>query len=221
MWFTLLVMAFAVSLEPFRLGMAVLMLNRPRPTLQLTALLGGGLAMGIGVGLVILFGLGDTPLDFMQLSLPKVQLLIGGLALVAAAVLALQSAMKRPPTVGDSDRERPVSWLRRQLNRSSRWVAVLAGLAMALPSVDYLAALAVIMASATTAVSRCAWLLLFNVLAFAPVELPLVGYLLAPCGTRAAMTAVNRWVRSRRRVEVATVLAAVGCVILGVGLADL
>jgi len=35
MWFTILVMAVAVSLEPFRIGMTVLMLNRPRPMLQL------------------------------------------------------------------------------------------------------------------------------------------------------------------------------------------
>ncbi|WP_264992538.1 GAP family protein, partial [Mycobacterium montefiorense] len=35
MWITLLVMAFAMSVEPFRIGMTVLMLNRPRPMLQL------------------------------------------------------------------------------------------------------------------------------------------------------------------------------------------
>jgi hypothetical protein len=29
MWITILVMAVAVSLEPFRIGMTVLMLNRP------------------------------------------------------------------------------------------------------------------------------------------------------------------------------------------------
>jgi hypothetical protein len=54
MWITLLVMAIAVSFEPFRLGMTVLILNRPRPTLQLLAFLGGGFAMGTTVGLVVL-----------------------------------------------------------------------------------------------------------------------------------------------------------------------
>lgn len=38
MWITLLVMALP-SAEPFRLGMTVLMLNRPRPQLQLLAFL--------------------------------------------------------------------------------------------------------------------------------------------------------------------------------------
>ena len=57
MWFTLLLMAVAVSLEPFRIGMSVLMLNRPRPHLQLTAFLCGGFAMGLTVGVVVLFPL--------------------------------------------------------------------------------------------------------------------------------------------------------------------
>ena len=52
---TVLVMAFAVSVEPFRIGMTVLMLNRPRPALQLLAFLFGGFAMGTTVGLVVLF----------------------------------------------------------------------------------------------------------------------------------------------------------------------
>ena len=39
MWIPLLMMAVAVSLEPFRIGMTVLMINRPRPGLQLLAFL--------------------------------------------------------------------------------------------------------------------------------------------------------------------------------------
>jgi putative Mn2+ efflux pump MntP len=53
MWITVLVMAIAVSMEPFRIGMTALMLNRPRPTLQLLAFLGGGFVMAATVGLVV------------------------------------------------------------------------------------------------------------------------------------------------------------------------
>lgn len=46
MWITILVMAVAVSLEPFRIGMTVLMLSRPRPRVGRTVLIrtdaGGG-----------------------------------------------------------------------------------------------------------------------------------------------------------------------------------
>ena len=46
-WITLLAMAVAVSLEPFRIGMTILMMTRPRPLLQLLTFLAGGFAMGI------------------------------------------------------------------------------------------------------------------------------------------------------------------------------
>jgi hypothetical protein len=53
------------------------------------------------------------------------------------------------------------------------------------------------------------------------VEIPLVVYLLAPQTTRSLMAVLHNWIWSRRRVEVATVLAGVGCVLLTVGVAGL
>ena len=101
------------------------------------------------------------------------------------------------------------------------WVAGAAGLGLALPSADYLAALAVILASGAAATTQIGALLMFNAVAFALIEVPLLAYLLAPRATRASMTALHDWIRSRRRIEVATLLAGVGCVLLTVGLASL
>ncbi|GAY16413.1 GAP family protein [Mycobacterium sp. shizuoka-1] len=208
MWFTLLVMAAAVSLEPFRIGMSVLMLNRPRPHLQLTAFLCGGFLMGLTVGAVVLFALESRIPASAHFTLPRVQIVIGVLALLAAAFLAVTRGRERTPP----------AWLSRLLNGTSLWVAGVAGLGIALPSIDYLAALAVIAAGAADAASRIAALLAFNVVAFALVEIPLLAYLVAPDRTRAAMTALHTWVRARRRREVATLLAVVGVVLLAAGL---
>lgn len=89
MLITVLVMAAAVSVEPFRIGMAVLMMTRPRPVLQLLAFLAGGFAMGMTVGLVVLFVLRRVLLGSSYFTVPKVQLLIGVLALLVAAALAV------------------------------------------------------------------------------------------------------------------------------------
>jgi hypothetical protein len=62
---------------------------------------------------------------------------------------------------------------------------------------------------------------MFNVTAFALVEIPLLAYLLSPRTTRTSLAALHDWIRSRRRAEVATLLAAVGCVLLAVGVAGL
>jgi hypothetical protein len=211
MWITVLVMAIAVSLEPFRISMTVLMLHRPRPILQLIAFLCGGFAMGATVGLVVIFAFRPALLGSAHFTLPKVQIVVGVLALVMAALLAA-GVMPAPKLPAQA---------RGLVRGPSLWVAGVAGLGIALPSVDYLAVLALIVASGTAPSTQVGALLVFNVVAFALVELPLVAYLLAPARTRASMAALNDWIRSRRRGEVVTVLVGVGSVLLVAGIAGL
>ncbi|WP_407686710.1 GAP family protein [Mycobacterium sp. HUMS_1102779] len=208
MLITILVMAVAVSLEPFRIGMTVLMLNRPRPLLQLLAFLCGGFAMGMTVGLAVLFVFRRILVRSTYFTLPRVQILIGLLALLVAAVLAVRVATGRSGSV------RLPARTHRLLHGRSLWVAAVAGLGIALPSVDYLAALAVILASGAAAATQVGALLLFNAVAFAFVEIPLLAYLLAPRATRTSVAALHDWIRSRRRVEVAALLTVVGGVLL-------
>ena len=210
MLITILAMAIAVSLEPFRIGMTVLMLNRPRPMRQLLAFLCGGFAMGMTVGVVVLFVLRRRLLGSAYVTLPRVQIFIGVLALLAAAVVI----MKRSPAAGPGQL---AARAQRLVTGRSLWAAGVAGLGIALPSIDYLAALAVILASGAAALTQVGAVLMFNVVAFALVEVPLLAYLMAPQATRASMEALHDWIRSRRRIEVATLLAGVGCVLLIVG----
>jgi Sap, sulfolipid-1-addressing protein len=211
MWITILVMAIAVSMEPFRIGMTVLMLNRPRPVLQLLAFLSGGFAMGAAVGLVVIFAFRPGLLWSAHFTLPKVQIAIGVLAVLMAALLASGAVpMPKIPARARGLAQGP-----------SLWVAGVAGVGIALPSIDYLAVLAVIVASGAAPSTQVGALLVFNAVAFALVELPLVAYLLAPDRTRALMAALNDWIRSRRRCGAAVVLVAVGGVLLVVGIAGL
>ncbi len=213
MLITLIAMAFVVSLEPFRIGMTVLMLNRPRPMLQLLSFLGGGFAMGMTVGLLVVFVFRRTLLGSTYFTLPRVQILIGVFALLLAATLvAMDRTHRSGPQPGML-----ATRVQQLLNGRSLWIAGVAGLGIALPSVDYLAALAVILASGATATTQVGALLVFNCVAFALVEIPLLSYLLAPQATHASMVALHGWIRSRRRIEVAALLAAVGCVLLAIG----
>jgi hypothetical protein len=131
MWITILVMAVAVSLEPFRIGMTVLMLSRPRPILQLLAFLCGGFAMGTTVGLVVLFVLRPRLLGSPQFTLPNVQIVIGVLALLAAAVLATNVSAGRfgrgwpsaSPVGGDAGPGKLATRARRLLKGGSLWGA--------------------------------------------------------------------------------------------------
>jgi hypothetical protein len=77
--------------------------------------------------------------------------------------------------------------------------------------------LAVIAAGSATAATRFSALLVFNVVAFALVEIPLLAYLVAPRRTLAALTGLHRWIRARQRREVAGLLAVVGSVLVTAG----
>lgn len=216
MLITVLVMALAVSVEPFRIGMTVLMLNRPRPALQLFAFLCGGFAMGTTVGLVVLFVFRRILLGTGYVTVPRAQLLIGLLILGIAGFVAVDV----PGRLG-SRPAKLAAPARRLMSGGSLSIAGIAGLSIALPSVDYLAALAVILASRAAVVTQVAVLLMFNVVAFALVEIPLLAYLVAPTTTARAVTALNNWIRSRRRRDVAILLAAIGSVFLVVGVSGL
>ena len=62
---------------------------------------------------------------------------------------------------------------------------------------------------------------MFNAVAFALVEIPLLAYLLAPDPTAKAVARLHDWIRSRRRRDVAILLAAIGCAFLAVGASGL
>ena len=203
--------------------MTILMMNRPRPVLQLLTFLAGGFAMGITVGLIVLFVLRPA-LGSAHFTLPRVQIVVGALLLINAAVVATGVVGNRGDDAAalGSRRFEPLATRTRQLlNGRSLWTAGVAGLGIALPSVDYVAVLALIVASGAAASVQVGGLLLFNVVAFGFVEIPLISYLVAPERTRATLSALQDWLRTRRRRAVTILLAAVGCVLLGAGLAGL
>lgn len=153
MWITLVAMAVAVSLEPFRVAMTILMINRPRPHRQLLAFLAGGFAMGITVGVIALFVLRPAARS-AHFTLPRVQVIVGVLLLVNAAVVATGLVGRRGGESAGRLARRfgPLATRARHLLEGpSLWTAGIAGLGIALPSVDYLAVLALIVASGAAA----------------------------------------------------------------------
>ncbi len=248
MWTTVLVMALAVIFEPIRIGLAVLMLNRRRPMLQLLAFVCGGFTMGVGVGLIMLFILRSTPLAG-NFTVAQAQIAAGLLALLVALVLATNVSLRKlirrspePATVGGSvggtvggdggvallepappGRLKRLPELARRLllEGDSLFVAWVSGLGVALPSANYLGAMAAILAAGVPPTTQAEALLVFNVVAFTLVEIPLVSYLAAPQKTREFMATLQEWLRSRSHRGLAALLAAGGCFLLVLGFSSL
>ena len=239
-WGAVLVMALAGMVDPLRIGITVLIVSRPRPMLQLLAFWLGGVAMGLAVGLGVLFLLRDLALDFIRdlesttatSTVGLVQLAIGVLALLLAAMIATRFPARRRVPAAMPDGGAPVVALQQTPTAFSRlstragdamqggslWVAFLAGAWLATP-VQFIAALTAILASGASAGTQVVALVGYHVVALAFAEIPLVSQLVAPEKTQAVMLRVHDWVLPRRRRLIAVIIAVIGIflVINGIG----
>jgi hypothetical protein len=241
-WGAVLVMALAAMVDPLRIGITVLIVSRSRPVLQLLAFWLGGLAMGLTVGLGVLFLLrdvaqkiiGDLESTTATSTVGLVQLAIGVLALLLAAMVAMRFPVRRRAPAATPDGEPPAvavptppppTTLSRLSTRAGDamqggrlWVAFVAGAWLATP-LQYIAALTAILASGAPAGTQAVAVVGYHVVALAFAEIPLVGQLVAPEKTQAVILRVHDWVLPRRRRLVAVIIAVVGIflVINGIG----
>jgi Sap, sulfolipid-1-addressing protein len=111
--------------------------------------------------------------------------------------------------------------VQRALASESPWLAWIAGVAVGMPSAWYLAAIAVILKAGPAAATQVAAVLVFNLVAFAVVVLPLVGYLAAPEATRARVDGFYSWVGAHHRLVITALAGGVGAYLLIVGITKL
>jgi hypothetical protein len=215
------------------------MLSRPYPLRQLGAFLCGGLTMGMCVGLITLFVLRATPLvGNPHFTVAKVQLATGVIALFIAGLVASNVSARFSRAPADTTVEGgggvalleapPPTGLRKHSERARQFlrgesllVAVVSGLLTALPSANYMGAIAVILASGAAPTSQVQAIITFNVVAFTLVLIPLVSFLAAPGKTREFMVKLQKWLRSRSHREASILLAVVGCFMVVLGLSGL
>lgn len=236
MWITVLGLAIAVNFEPMRLGLITVALGRPRPALQLMAFLSGSFFMSVTAGLIVLFVVRPGMLGAPQFSTAKVQIVFGVLAVLAAAVLASKvrlgqfSRTRDAAVTANSDRTPPgetrtvtfvTSRVKSLVGGSSPWFSGAMGLAIALPSIDYLALLILIATSGATASLQLGLLITFVAVANAVVAIPIASFLVAPTATRARLEAMRAWVLTRTRRDVALILAVAGTALVALGVTGL
>ncbi|OBG28525.1 GAP family protein [Mycobacterium sp. 852002-51057_SCH5723018] len=235
-----LLLAVVAAIDPVRIGIAALLISRPRPMRNLFVFWLGGITTGIAVAVVVLLILRGFTLSVMRvvvsvLSRPIVahaQVAIGVLALQIAALIGAHYWARRrtpvPVTGGGRSalilEPNPPSGSSRlsiggRLERGSLVVAFAAGMAMATPPVEYLGAIVAILASGAGAGAQVGAALGFTLVAFAVAELPLVSYLATPAKTQAVLLRLHDWIRARRQAVLAIMVGVCGVlmVVAGVG----
>jgi hypothetical protein len=107
------------------------------------------------------------------------------------------------------------------LSKDSPWVAWIAGVAVGTPNAYYLAAIAAILKSGVSVGTQLAALVVFNVIAFAQAEIPIVGFLIEPEATRTRIGQLYTWVSSHQRLILTVLTGVVGIYLVIVGVRKL
>jgi len=231
-WLEILLLALASTFWPTLIVIVVLALRLPHPVKILVWFLFGGLLTTISVGIVVVFALQGA--SFMSGSKPTVDpviyITIGLLSLLAA--FALNRRTGREPTSGqasvnvetegakDAKPKKPP--LTQRAVEGGAPVAFVSGIVLNIvPGTFPIVALKDIAQLDASDAAKVSTIVVFYLIMFAFVEVPIIGYLFAPERTTASMNRFNEWLsRNGRRVGV-YVLAGVGVYLIVRGIAAL
>lgn len=202
--------------NPTLLAAVTIMLLLPSPKKLMLGYLLGAYLTSITLGLLIVFSLnGSSSVETARHTLSPVEdLVVGAIALLVAYVLGsgrsgrLEERRRRRKEAKEAKAGDKESWPERMLGRGSARVTFAVGVVLTFPGVSYLAALDKManldVGDAETVLLVVAFCLVQQLL----LELPLVGYAVAPEWTQDAVTRFRAWLgRNGRRAGVG--LAAV------------
>lgn len=211
-------LAFVAALYPTLLAATTVMLMLPHPKRLLLGYLLGAATTSVTLGLVIVFSLQDSDLASTaqhQLG-PGFDLALGCLALLAAFVLGTgrdrRLTQRRRARRAAEGPKGPPRW-QQVLGRGSARATFAVGAALTLPGATYVAALNRIAREDLAVPLTVAVIVAFNLIMLLLLELPLLGYVLAPDWTPKAV-ARFRDALSRRGRDWAVRGAAIAGVLL-------
>jgi hypothetical protein len=245
MWRTVLLLALMTSTDPIRLAITALLVARPRPLLNLFAFWLGVMAAGTAAGIALLFSLRDflpvavhnVTSTAASLTRGPVRMTIGVFALMVAARIARKLFVQRSaplpvPVMAPADPlamvklpipavfPRLLAVVRDTIERGHPGVAFVVGLGSATPPVEFLIALAAILASGAAAGSQMCAVVMFTVVVLIIVEIPLVSFLATPAKTQAMMQHLHNWLRAQRNLISVFTIGSAGVMLIVSGMSS-
>jgi hypothetical protein len=221
----ILLLALTAAFNPTLLGATTVMLVLPNPKRLLLGYLCGALMTSITVGLVIVFSLdgSSTVTSTARHTInPAVDLVLGIIILTATFVIATgrdtrRRARRERKQTAKADKA-PPKWQQKLSGGTARTTFVVGAL-LTLPGASYLAGLRLIAQQNHTDAETVLTVIAFNLIMLMLLEVPLIGYSIAPDRTAATLQRFSAWLsrRGSRIALVAAVVIGVGFVARGVG----
>jgi hypothetical protein len=218
-----LLLALAAALNPTLVAASTVMMLLPNPKRLMLGYLAGALMTSITLGLVIISSFeSSSAVTTVQDALsPAATLTLGLIALVAAFVIGTgrseHFAERRRTRKED---KRAPRW-QQALGKGSPRVTFVVGALLTLPGASYLAGLSRIDKLNYSTAATVVAVIAFNLVMMALLEVPLLGFAIAPDWTVASVDRAKAWVGRHGRRFVVEMLVLLGTLLVIKGLIEL
>ncbi len=216
-------LALAAALNPTLVAASTLMMLLPNPRRLMLGYLAGALMTSITLGLVIVSSLeGSSALSTTQSTLsPSATITLGGLAIIAASVLASgrhqRSAQRRRARKLDKP---PPRW-QQALSKGSARTTFVVGALLTLPGGAYLTGLSRIDKLNVSTAETVGLVIAFNLIMLVLLEAPLLSFTVAPDATRRSIDRAKDWMAVHGHRFAVRGLATVGVLLIIKGMIEL
>lgn len=210
--------ALGAALNPTLVAASTLMMLLPNAKRLMFGYLLGALMTSITLGLLIISSLeNSSAVDTAKKTLsPAATLLLGVAALTGAVVVRRgwhPRAADRGADKQDMQDKKTPRW-QKALGRGSARTTFVVGALLTLPGASYLAGLSRIDKLNYPTVQTVALVVAFNLIMLALLEIPLLGFVIAPDRTVEAIDRTKAWTSRHRRRAAVTLLTVVGTLLV-------
>lgn len=213
----IILLSLVVMFTPTLLAAVTIMMLLPNPKRLMLGYLLGAYVTSITCGMLIVFSLHDTgSVSTAQTMGPWEDLALGALALLIAFVLGtgrdepLQERRRRRREAREAAGEARESWPDRMLGRGSARVTFVVGALLTFPGVSYLVAMDRIAELGVGDAATALIVIAFCVVQLTLLELPLLGFAIAPERTKDAVERFRAWLGRNGREAGLVLATAVG-----------
>ena len=233
---SIILLALAAAVYPQLLAVVLIILTRPNPQPILWACYLASLVVSVG-GSVLIFAAFQSRGSVVGTSShrlgPAAYLTVGAIAVLVAVLMfsrrgrdlldqdRRRSGRSRPAGRGSAAVARTRARAERSLSEGSLVIAGLVGALLAVPGPFDLLALGRLARHGYGIVAAGSVMVVFALIKFVLIELPIASYRIDPGGTAARVGSFSGWMHTNKRVVVGAIVALVGAVLIGKGVSGL
>jgi hypothetical protein len=195
-------LAFTAALNPKLLAIDLLLIENRRPRAMLLCVLLGGLTVAVTIGLLDVLVFRADAIFSQKTVSAGVDLAAGLLLLAIGGLVAtgrLHGRRKAPVPARDGQQEKKDGWAQRVLAEPRLGLAMLVGALCGIPGASYLTGLHILVTSKSPTAAQVVGVILFALIEFLLIIIPVVFLELRPEATKAALRRSHDWLLSHAR----------------------